>query len=367
MAGAPLSLVATASLDDVALWARTNGLEIVFIVTGSVLLARLVGFTSALVTRHIDAQSGARDPLVRSEEAKHRHAVTNVVRWVTIVLLYFVAFVLVVQRMDVPLTSLVAPATVAGVAVGFGAQRVVQDVLAGFLIITERQYGFGDVIRFSTLGATTGVTGTVEDVTLRITRLRTVNGEVVIVPNGQIVQVTNLSRDWARAVIDVPIPPTVDVNRVSALLREVGEAAFGDAQLRPLLLDTPSVMGVESLAVDQLEIRLVARTLPGRQFEVGRALRSRIAVAFLREGLSVPTALTADPTAGDDMGAGAVRTAAPTAVAGPALGGDSRSDAESGGTTGGDTGTGAGAGNGGSGSTGADGDGDSAGGTRSDT
>jgi small-conductance mechanosensitive channel len=297
----PPALLA-ASFSDVALWARTNGLEIVFIVTGAVLLARLVGWASERVTGHIDERAAANDPLVRSEEAKHRHAVTNVVRWSVIVLLYLVATVLVIERLNVTLTSLVAPATVAGVALGFGAQRIVQDVLAGFFIITERQYGFGDVIRFSTLGATTGVTGTVEDVTLRITRLRTINGEVVIVPNGQIVQVTNLSRDWARAVVDIPIPVTMDVNRVNTILREVGDHAFADAELRPLLLDAPSVMGVESLGVDQLDIRMVARTLPGRQFDVGRALRSRIAVAFLRDGLSVPTGLTTDPATGGDRG-----------------------------------------------------------------
>ena len=128
-------------------------------------------------------------------------------------LIYAVAGVLMLQRLGVPLARLVAPATVAGVALGFGAQRVVQDILAGFFIITEHQYGFGDVVRLSVPGSATGVTGTVEDVTLRITRMRTVNGEVVFTPNGQIMQATNLSRDWARAVIDVPVPATADINR----------------------------------------------------------------------------------------------------------------------------------------------------------
>ncbi len=140
------------------------------------------------------------------EAEKHRHAVAQVVTWTILVLVYFVMGVLVIQRLGVPITSLVAPATVAGVAVGFGAQRVVQDILAGFFIISERQYGFGDMIQISALGATTGVLGTVENVTLRVTSLRTVNGEVLFVPNGQIVQVTNMSRDWARAVVDVPVP-----------------------------------------------------------------------------------------------------------------------------------------------------------------
>ena len=143
------------------------------------------------------------------------------------------------------------------------------------------------------VGAPEPATGTVEDVTLRVTRVRSANGEVITVPNGQIVKVVNLSRDWARAVVDVPIPTTVDVNRVNEILRDVGREAFRDPALRPLLLDPPSVMGVESLDLDQVNVRMVARTLPGKQFEVGRDLRARVVQAFRDQGMNVPP-----PTAG---------------------------------------------------------------------
>jgi small-conductance mechanosensitive channel len=162
---------------------------------------------------------------------------------------------------------------------------VVGDLLAGFFIVAERQYGYGDIVEIKTTVGTAVVQGTVEEVTLRITRLRTVNGEVVFVPNGQILVATNLSRDWARTVIDVPVPATADVSMVTKMLREVGRAAFTDKALRPLLLDEPSVMGVESISVDQLEVRVVARTLPGKQFEVGRTLRERISIALREAGI----------------------------------------------------------------------------------
>jgi len=287
--------LAVAPLSDVDRWARSDLLLIVLYVVGAVLLARLVGWISAKAIERIDAEATGADALVRSEAEKHRHAVAQVVTWVTIVLIYCIATVLVVQRFGVPLAGLVAPATVAGVALGFGAQRIVQDILAGFFLIAERQYGFGDVVRIAPLGSTTAVTGTVEEVTLRITRLRSANGEVVTVPNGQVVHVTNLSRDWARAVIDVPVPSTADISRVNDVLHDVGVAAYADEQLRPLLLDPPSVMGVESLTVEELQVRVVARTLPGRQFEVGRALRARIALALRAEGISFgPELATAD-------------------------------------------------------------------------
>jgi len=116
------------------------------------------------------------------------------------------------------------------------------------------------------------------------------------VPNGGISKVVNLSRDWARAVVDVPVPTSVDVNRVNEILREVGREAFRDPGLRPLLLDPPSVMGVESLGLEEVNVRVVARTLPGKQFEVGRDLRARIVLAFGRQGMSVQPPPPAEET-----------------------------------------------------------------------
>lgn len=283
--------IAIAPLTDVEDYLRGAFLEIVLYVLAAVLLTRFIQWAGDVITARIDANAHDDDALVRSEAAKHRHAVAQVLTWLSIVLIYCATAVVVVPRLGIPVTGLVAPATVAGVALGFGAQRLVQDLLAGFFLITERQYGFGDVVRISQLGATEGVTGTVEDVTLRVTQLRSSDGEVVIIPNGQIVQVTNLSRDWARAVVDVPIPASADVARVSQLLHQVGMAAFHDPALRPLLLDEPSVMGVESLGVDELKVRVVARTLPGKQFDVGRALRARVAIAFRQEGINLPAPL----------------------------------------------------------------------------
>jgi small conductance mechanosensitive channel len=271
-------------------WLSGRGLEVVLIIIGSVLLARLVSWAGGRITDRIDARYTGGDALVRTEAAKHRHSLTQVLTWAAVVLIYSIAVFFVLDRLGVPITGLVAPATVLGVGLGFGAQRIVGDVLAGFFIITERQYGFGDVVAIQVLGGMEPASGTVEDVTLRITRVRSADGEVLTVPNGQIVKVTNLSRDWARAVVDVPVPTSVDINRVNEVLREVGREAFRDPALRPLLLDPPSVMGVESLDLEQVNVRVVARTLPGKQFEVGRDLRARVVQAFRSQGMKVPTA-----------------------------------------------------------------------------
>jgi small conductance mechanosensitive channel len=279
--------LAVTSGRDISRWARGNGLEIVLLVVGAILLARIVRWGGDRVIARIDAQAQGTDALVRSEDAKHRHAVAQVVTWSIIVLIAVITSVMVLERFNVPLATLVAPATLIGVAVGFGAQRVVQDLLAGVFMIAERQYGFGDLIRVSPLGTTTGVTGTVEEFTLRVTRLRTVNGEVVIIPNGAIQQVTNLSRDWARAVIDVPVPASVDVSHAIAILRKAGNDAFADPDLKPLLLDPPTVLGVENIDLNTFSIRMVARTLPGKQFDVAAAMRTRVVRALLDAGITV--------------------------------------------------------------------------------
>jgi moderate conductance mechanosensitive channel len=290
-------LVVTA-LKEISHWARGSGLEIVLLVVGTILLTRIVSWLGERITKRIDANARETDALVRSEAAKHRHALAQVITWATLVVIYCATGIAVAQRLGVPLPSLVAPAAVVAVALGFGAQRIVQDILAGFFIITERQYGFGDLVRLGVPSVSSPM-GTVEDVTLRVTTVRTADGEVVITPNGQIGQVTNLSRGWARAVLDVPVPASADVNHVSELLRQIGEEAYADPELSPLLLDPPAVMGVQSIDVTQFQVRVVARTLPGKQFDVGRALRARIAAGLLREGITLsPTLEGADPNGG---------------------------------------------------------------------
>jgi moderate conductance mechanosensitive channel len=284
---APLADISRWVPDGLSQWVRGDLLEIVLLVLGAVLLTRLAGWVRDKIMAHINARASETDELVRSEAAKHRQVVAQVVTWSTLAVIYVVTAILVVERLGVPLAGLVAPAALLSAALGFGLQRFVQDIGAGFFITGERQYGFGDVITIATSGVTQPVTGTVEDVTLRVTRLRTVSGEVITTPNGQIIQVTNLSRDWARAVIDVPVPAAVDVSHVTEILRRVGEEAYSDDRLRKMMLDPPTVMGVEKIEVGTFSVRMVARTLPGIQFEVGRELRARVAQAFRHEGINV--------------------------------------------------------------------------------
>lgn len=269
-------------------WIITRGLRITMWLIASLLLARFISWIAQRITRRLDEGFQESDALVRSEATKHRQAVASVISWVSIAVLYVVVAVEIIGILQVPVASLVAPAAVLGAALGFGAQRVVQDLLSGFFIITEKQYGFGDLVALTVTGVNKEATGAVEDVTLRVTKLRSSDGEVFTIPNGQIVKSVNLSKDWARAVVDIPVPVTADLNKVNELLHDLCHSAVDDGQLKDLLLDEPSLMGVESIEPENVILRMVARTLPGKQFEVGRRLRVLVLRALSRAGIVSP-------------------------------------------------------------------------------
>ncbi|MBV8346873.1 MAG: mechanosensitive ion channel family protein [Mycolicibacterium sp.] len=286
-------------------WLLTRGLHIVLVVIAALIATRIIRWAAAKISQRFDrAQRG--DAVVRSETGKHRQAVASVISSVAIAVLYVAMAMDIVNQLGLPLGSLVAPAAVLGAALGFGAQRIVQDLLHGFFIIAEKQYGFGDLVQLSVNAVSTDALRTVEDVTLRVTKVRTSNGEVFTIPNGQIVKSLNLSKDWARAVVDVPVPTSADLTNVNDVLHKVARTAMHDNDLPDLLLDEPAVMGVESIEMDSINVRMVARTLPGKQFEVGRRLRALVVAALTHIGIARPAgttsttaALESEPAIGD--------------------------------------------------------------------
>jgi small conductance mechanosensitive channel len=274
-------------------WIITRGLRIVMVLIAAVLMARLVNWVAQQVTQQLNAGFAESDALVRSETSKHRQAVASVISWVSIVVIGIWVMLQIADVLQFSVSGLVAPATVIGAALGFGAQQLVRDLLSGFFILVEKQYGFGDLVTL-TVVSSTEASGTVENVTLRVTRLRSPDGEVLTIPNGQIVKVVNLSKDWARAVVDIPVSTNADLNRVNEVLHQECDRAMDNPVLGELLLDPPTVMGVESIEVDTVTLRMVARTLPGKQFEVGRQLRVMVIRALARVGILT----TADATVG---------------------------------------------------------------------
>jgi small conductance mechanosensitive channel len=214
------------------------------------------------------------------------HALGSILRNASTFLISGIAGITILGDLGINLAPVLASAGVLGVALGFGAQNLVGDFLAGISILLEDQYGVGDVI---TVGLTSG---TVEAVGLRVTRMRDVNGVVWHIRNGSLQQVGNQSQGWARAVIDIPVPYNQDMSEVRDIMTRVATAMWQEPEWEGVILEEPKVWGVQSLSSSEAMWRLVAMTTPPRQYEVERALRERIKGALDARGITTaPTTI----------------------------------------------------------------------------
>lgn len=202
-------------------------------------------------------------------------SVTNVVAVVLLVLTVLAIF-------DVPLGPLLTSAGVAGVALGIGAQSLVRDYLAGIFLIIEDQYGVGDFVDLGT------VSGTVEDVGLRVTRLRDGNGQIWYVRNGEIIRVGNQTQGWSTATIDIPVDPDEDSSQVIELLGTVVQQVQQNEELAEVLIEDPQVVGVQSMEPGRVTFRIVAKTKPNQQASVQRAILDKALHAMKDAGIKGP-------------------------------------------------------------------------------
>jgi moderate conductance mechanosensitive channel len=205
-----------------------------------------------------------------------------VLRSATSAIVWTIAGAMILAELGVSLGPLIAGAGIAGVALGFGAQSLVQDFISGTFMLIEDQYGVGDIIDAGE------ASGTVEAVSLRTTRLRDVNGTVWHIPNGNIMRVGNMSQQWARALLDVSLAVDTNVDHAQEVIKRVADGVWNDPEWRGDILEEPEVWGVERLGPDGIVIRLVVKTKPAQQFTVMRELRRRLLEAFAAEGVELP-------------------------------------------------------------------------------
>ncbi len=219
----------------------------------------------------------------QAERGKQRaQALGTVLRSITSLLIYGTAIVIVLGEFGVNLGPLVAGAGIVGVALGFGAQSLVRDFLSGIFMLIEDQYGVGDIID---VGDATGV---VEEIKLRITRLRDVNGTVWFIPNGEIRRIGNKSQQWARAVLDIGVAYDTDIGHAVRVIKEVADGIWQEQIETATVLEEPEIWGIEELGDNAVAIRLVFKVEPGEQFATARETRRRIKAAFDREGIEIP-------------------------------------------------------------------------------
>jgi small conductance mechanosensitive channel len=202
----------------------------------------------------------------------------SIVTFVVVAIVLFMA----ISELGYNIAPLIASAGIVGVALGFGAQSLVKDFLSGIFLIFEDQYGVGDSV---TVG---DVSGTVEAVSLRVTRLRDVDGTVWYLRNGEILKVGNQSQNWARSVLDVSVGYAEDLGRVRRVLSEIAHDLWEDPRFHDLIIEEPEVWGVQSLSPDAVVVRVTLKTTPLQQWKVAREMRERIKARFDAEGIEMP-------------------------------------------------------------------------------
>jgi small conductance mechanosensitive channel len=224
---------------------------------------------------------------ITARRTQRAEAIGSVLRSCASILTLGIGVVLVLGEIGIDLAPIVASAGVVGVALGFGAQNLIKDFIAGIGIILEDQYGVGDVVD---LGE---ASGTVEAVGLRITRLRDVNGVVWYVRNGEVLRVGNKSQGFAQVVIDMPVAHDTDLERARVVMQEVADAMYTEDGWADVLLAEPESLGVEQITAEGVFLRLQVRTTNTDQWRVGRELRMRLKERFVAEGIRTPTPLLA--------------------------------------------------------------------------
>ncbi len=281
-------------------WLSEGPLQILAIVAGAWVLnrvlRRVISRTGERMVDSADRLGGFVPSRLRSDRSGRSDAraatLSSISRSIATAVVVTVAAAWILSVLGVSLAALFASAGVAGVALGFGAQNLVRDVLAGWFILVEDRYGVGD-----TIDAGPPALGVVERITLRSTRLRDVNGTVWHVANGEIVRVGNKSQNWSRAVVDVVVSPSADIDRACSLLGAVGVEMSAEPDWSERLTGEPDVLGVHLIDPTGVTLRLVCDTEPASQFTVEREFRRRVLRTFEAEGILLATLPAMDPRA----------------------------------------------------------------------
>ncbi len=232
--------------------------------------------------RRIEKLIEDEDCATVSEREQRAQTLGQIMRGTGLVLIALIAGTMILGELGLNIGPIVAGAGIVGLAVGFGAQTLVRDVIAGFFILLENQFSVGDSIQVDDIG------GGVEKMTLRATFLRDIDGTLHVIPNGEIRILANKTKDWARAVVNVRVGYEANLDRVLAVLENVGRQLSTDEACGPFLLGEPTAEGPLDFGDSAVTVRLMVKTHAGQQWRVGREMRRRIKEAFEQEGIEVP-------------------------------------------------------------------------------
>ncbi len=268
-------------INNLITWLTTSGVRVVVVVMGAYVLLKLLSILIGRVEKMI-VKKDEGGFFATLETEKRVKTLGSILRKATFVALFIMALMMVLKEVGMDIAPIITGAGIVGLAVGFGAQNLVRDIISGFFIIMENQVRVGDVAVIN------GTGGLVEEINLRTIVLRDLEGTVHVFPNGTINTLSNKIRGWACYVIDVGVAYKENVDRVIEVLKEVGEEIYKDETFRPLILEPLTVLGVDSFGESEMTIKCMIKTQPLKQWEVGRELRRRIKNTFDQKGIEIP-------------------------------------------------------------------------------
>ena len=264
---------------DLGRWAARTGLRIVALLLLAFALVRILSSIIVRAERDMSVGTG----LDALERRKRAQTIASVARRGLAVLVWTTAGLIVLRELDVDITPVLTGAGIVGLAVGFGAQTLVRDVISGFFLIVEDQVRVGDVAMVN------GTGGLVEQINLRTIVLRDAEGVVYVIPNGEIKTLANRTKDYSYYVIDLGVEYDADTDRVLALVREAGEQLMKEPAFAPFILEPVEIMGVDDFKDSSITLKFRIKTVPLKQWEIGRELRRRIKLVLDREGIRIPS------------------------------------------------------------------------------
>jgi small conductance mechanosensitive channel len=266
------------TMDSIVHWLLTSGVRIGLIVLGAFIAYRIV---KAMVNK-FEKKVRTEEAVVPTELEKRAKTLARIVQTALIGVIGVIAIMMIIKELGLDIGPIIAGAGIIGLAIGFGAQNLVKDVISGFFILMEDQYRVGDVVQIA------GIGGLVEQMSLRITILRDLEGKVHYIPNGSVGTATNMTKEWARAVLDIGVAYKEDVDEVMKVLKEVGAEMEKDPTYSQFILEPLQILGLSEFADSAVVIKVMYKTLPLKQWDVGREFRRRVKKTFDEKGIEIP-------------------------------------------------------------------------------
>ena len=260
-------------------WLLSHGIKILFITIGTYILNRFLKHTIEKIVRTAVVSDKY---LSKEAEEKREDTLIRIFTWSSRIIILFITTLMILQEFGIPIGPILAGAGIIGIAVGFGGQYFIKDIISGFFFILENQYRVGDVVNFD------GTGGLVEDISLRMTTLRDLDGTVYHIPHGEIKKVANLSKDFARINLNIGIAYAANLDHVIKIVNKVGDELSQDPQWKEFIIKPPQFLRVDDFADSSIVIKILGETQPLKQWEITGELRKRIKIAFDNEGIEIP-------------------------------------------------------------------------------